>query len=195
MHGLVNRAIQCFLTDSYGLPEWTAIAAAAGLSHRNFEAMLVYDGSDTFAVLDAAAGRLSKTRAMLLEDLGTWLVSNPRVDRVRRLLRFGGDDFVEFLHSLDDLQGRVHLALPDLDMAALEVTDHGAGRFTLSVRFELPGFGLVFLGVLRAMADEYGALVFLEHSDEPGGEERIAVEVIETDFSEGRDFALAVVAE
>ena len=29
MHGLVNRAIQCFIRDTYGFPAWEEIARAA----------------------------------------------------------------------------------------------------------------------------------------------------------------------
>lgn len=191
MHGLVNRSIQCFLIDSYGAADWRAVAAAARLGHENFEAMLSYDTAETLAMLDAAADRLAKPQSELLEDLGTYLVSHPNVDSVRRLLRFGGEGFVDFLHSLDDLRGRVRLAVPDLDLPDLELTDHGGGRFTLAVSFDPPGFGHVFVGVLRAMADEYGALVFLEHQGARGSLENVAIEVIESRFAAGRDFALA----
>ncbi len=76
-------------------------------------------------------------------------------------------------------------------MPFLETADHGGGQFTLRLTFDPPGFGHVFVGILRAMADEYGALVFLEHRGATGGVETVAVEVIEMQFAAGRDFALA----
>jgi hypothetical protein len=192
MHGLINRSIQVFLTESCGAAEWRVIAAQAGLGFDNFVSMLSYDPALTFATLDAAETRLSKPRAMLLEDLGTWLVSNPRVARLRRLLRFGGTGFVEFLHSLDELPERGRLAVPDLDLPALELTDHGCGLFSLLVSHDVPGFGHVLVGILRAMADEYGALVCLEHRGATPGAEVVGIEVVETHFAAARDFSLAV---
>lgn len=191
MHGLINRSIQAFVTDSYGVGEWRAVVAAAGLGFDGFEAMLTYDPALTWAVLDALSARLAKPRPMLLEDLGTWLVSNPRVDRLRRLLRFGGTGFVEFLHSLDELPDRARLAVPDLALPTLELSDHGGRCFSLRIGPELPGFGHVLLGILRAMADEYGALVCLEHRGASRGGEVIEIEVVLADFAEGRDFVLA----
>ena len=191
MHGLINGSIQCFLTDTYGGAEWRAIAARAGIASDGFEAMLTYEASLTWAVLDAAAARLETPRAMLLEDLGTYLVSHPNVAALRRLLRFGGDSFVEFLHSLDELHDRARLAVPDLDLPVLELVDNGHTDFTLHVRYDMPGFGHVLIGILRAMADDYGALVCLDYRGARHGVETIGVEVIELAFASGRDFALA----
>ncbi len=75
------------------------------------------------------------------------------------MLRFGGVTFVDFLHSLEDLPDRGRLALPDLDLPELHITDHGPDFFTLKCRAELTGAGHVMVGLLRAMADDYGALV------------------------------------
>ena len=40
MHGLVNRAIQCFIRDSYGQTEWEAICRAAGADLGGVEYLL-----------------------------------------------------------------------------------------------------------------------------------------------------------
>jgi hypothetical protein len=49
----------------------------------------------------------------------------------------------------------------------------------------------VIVGLLRAMADDYGALVLLEHigADEEG--ETVSIHLLETRFSTGRRFDLA----
>lgn len=191
MHGLLNRAVQCFLTDTYGANKWRAVAEHAELDLSGFEAVLVYEDAVTDAVLGVACDKLSKTREQLLEDIGTYLVSHPNTEALRRLLRFGGENFVEFLHSLDDLPGRARLAVPDLDMPIFELRDHVEGRFQFVCRWHQTGFGYVMMGVLRAMADDYGALVLLEHEGVSGGEERISIQLLESEFAEGRRFDLA----
>jgi hypothetical protein len=192
MHGLINRSIQCFLRDTYGGEAWHAIAAKAGLGADGFEALLVYEAALTETVLEAACAQLSTTRDMLLEDLGIYLVSHPNVQGLRRLLRFGGAEFVDFLHSLDELHDRARLAVPDLDLPQLELRDHGAGAYSLAVTHPHAGFGHVMVGVLRAMADDYGALALLEHRGRQGGVETIAIELLDMRFAEGRHFELGL---
>ncbi|RMD91304.1 MAG: heme NO-binding protein [Alphaproteobacteria bacterium] len=191
MHGLINRSIQLFLGDTYGTEAWQAIVARAGLGIDSFEAMLTYPAEMTTRLLQAAAAHLGKAREQLLEDLGTYLVSHPRMEAVRRLLRYGGESFVDFLHSLDELPDRARLAVPDLEMPELELLCTGVQAYALEVRFERPGFGHVLQGVLRAMADDYGALVTLEHAGAGPGSERLIIEVLETAFAQGRGFELA----
>ncbi len=191
MHGLFNRAIQTFLRDTYGVAAWDAIAARAGIAADGFETMLLYDDAATEAVLAAASRHLSRAREELLEDLGNYLVSHPGLVRLRRLLRFGGVSYADFLHSLDELPARARLAVRDLDLPELELTEAGEGRFTLVSRGAFPGCGHVAVGVLRAMADDYGALVLLEHEGvDAGGEERIAIQLLDSRFAAARPFAL-----
>lgn len=191
MHGLINRSIQCFLRDTYGVPLWAAVARRAELGFDSFEAMLTYDMAQTEAVIAAAVHLLDRPRETLLEDLGTYLVSHPNVDALRRLLRFGGVTFVDFLHSLEDLPGRGRLALPDLELPTLVVTNHTAEYFTLRCWSPLPGIGHVFLGLLRAMADDYGALVLLEYQGFALGSEEVSIHLLESRFASGRRFELA----
>ncbi len=195
MHGLVNRSIQRFVQETYGQEFWTEICRDAELGFENFESMLIYDASQTAAVLAAACASLDRSCEGLLEDIGTFLVSHPDFDALRRLLRFGGDTFEEFLHSLDDLHDRANLALPELDFPNLELHDYSASSYCLQYSWGQRGFGTLVLGILRAMADDYGALVLLEHSTiqrEDGDIDRISINLLDADFTEGRDFALGV---
>jgi hypothetical protein len=199
MHGLVNRAIQCFVADMHGGAAWAAVARGAGLDGPGFEAMLTHDPALTRQVLAAAAQVLARPEAEVLEDLGTYIVSHPNVGALRRLLRFGGEGFVDFLHSLDDLRDRARLAVADLELPQLDLQDRAADRFSLRCMTGAPyrqddamvGFGHVMMGVLRGMADDYGALVVLDHAGAQAGCEVIEITLVERCFSTGRDFALA----
>lgn len=191
MHGLINRAIQCFYRDTYGPAAWGDLVRALDLEFSEFEPMLDYDNDITFQVLDQMANALEKERATVLEDIGTYLVSHPNVEALRRLLRFSGVTFLEFLHSLDDLPDRARLAVEDLILPGMELREHGSNRYTLHCTWDQPGFGHVMVGVLRTMADDYGALVFLDHMGAAHGVETIEVTVFESAFAEGRHFDLA----
>ena len=191
MHGLMNRAIQCFVRDTYGVGAWRDVASRAELGSHGFEAMLSYDDDVTWTVLGLVSKHLAKPEGAVLEDLGTYLVSHPNVEALRRLLRFGGVDFVDFLHSLDELPDRARLAVPDLALPPIEVEAQADDRFRLRCGSTRPGFGHVLMGVLRAMADDYGALALIEREDDPSGGEIIEVNLMLAGFTDGREFDLA----
>ncbi|MEM7655805.1 MAG: heme NO-binding domain-containing protein [Bacteroidota bacterium] len=193
----MNRAVERFARDTYGDAFWTSVADEAGLPFTTFEAMLPYERGITDRVVNALAHALGKRREEVLEDIGTYLVASPKTDALRRLLRFGGTDFVEFLNSLDELPARVRLAVPDMPMPHLELKEKEGETFSLLLR-PLPGteglFGPVFLGLLRAMADDYGALVFLDQNPGSNGEDVIDVSLLDIDFAEARAFELGAQA-
>ncbi|MBN2905804.1 MAG: heme NO-binding domain-containing protein [Rhodobacteraceae bacterium] len=191
MHGLINRAIQCFLRDTYGAELWADVARAAQVERGGFEAMLSYPDALTDKVLAVAAERVGVPRVMMLEDMGTYLVSDPGLEALRRLLRFGGETFLEFLYSLDDLPERTRLAVPDLHLPDLELAEDGVGAFVLQCRGGWPGLAFVLQGMLRAMADDYGALALIDTAE--GGEAgaTLSIRLLDARFHAGKSFSLA----
>ncbi len=192
MHGVINRSIQCFIQDTYGAASWGAVAARAELKVPGFEAMLTYDDALTDRVINAGTQVLGRTRETLLEDLGHYLVSHDTLTSLRRLLRFSGVNFSDFVNSLEELPDRGRLALPNLDMPELELTDHGQGQFTLHCTAPLQGVGFILVGLLRAMADDYGALVLLDHLGTEAGGEVISIQIADQSFNTARPFSLGL---
>ena len=192
MHGLINRAIQRFVTDSYGEAKWLAVTKRANLEFTEFEAMWIYKDAITSDVLSAVCDVLYRSDEELLEDIGTYLVSDPNIAAIRRLLRFGGLNFVEFLHSLDDLPDRARLAVSDLHLPRVELTENSQTSYSLRCYDDLYGWGYVFMGVLRAMSDDYGALAFLEHKGRDSDAEIVEISLLEQEFSADRGFDLGV---
>ncbi len=184
MHGLINRSLQSFLRNTYGPALWDCVASAAGVGPEGFETMLTYEDRVTDLVLDAASAELSKPRDVLLEDLGMYLVS---LEPLRRLLRFGGVEYVDFLQSLEELPDRARLAVADIGFPELELQARGDGQFALHCRSGHPGFRPVFAGVLRAMADDYGAFALVDMD----GDGEIRVEHLDGQYAAGRAFDLA----
>ena len=193
MHGLINRIIERFVRDTYGRDVWGGIMQQLDLGYTEFEPMLTYEYDVTQRLLDEIAKALDKPLPDVLEDIGTYLVSHPNVEAVRRLLRFSGENFVEFLHSLDDLPARAKLAVEDLHLPSLELREHGANFYSVAIGAapgNIAGFGHVVMGLLRTMADDYGALVFLDYKGQRDAMEIVEVRVLEAAFAEGRDFEL-----
>lgn len=194
MYGLINKAIEIFVTDTHGAARWQAVMAQADLGVTQFEAMLPYDAHVTDAVLQAMSVVLGRSSAHMLEDLGTFLVASPSLPAFRRLLRFGGVDYVDFLHSLEDMPDRVRLAIGDLHLPALDLIEQGGGLYHLHCHSGLQGYGHVMLGVVRAMADDYGVLAVLDLDTHSSGRDNITVQVVQDAFSTGNAFKLGWVS-
>jgi len=190
MHGLVNRALQGFVVTTYGRASWDEVRSQAGLPYADFEAMMCYDDVHTLHAFNAACHVLHKHPNALLEDIGTYLVTDVELEPLRRLLRFGGTTFLDFLHSLEELAERGRIAMPDLELPIMSLEEEDRASFRLRARWSLPGIGPILLGGLRAMADDYGALVFLRLSGIDGRDECLHIQLLDTQHSEGRRFDL-----
>ncbi len=55
MYGLINKALQAFLTENYGAALWSRVAHALGLGPEGFEAMLRYDDRLTEELIDTTS--------------------------------------------------------------------------------------------------------------------------------------------
>ena len=105
-------------------------------------------------------------------------------------MRFGGDTFEDFLHSLDDLPDRARLAVSDLILPEIQLVKNDESSFNLVCRGELPGWGYLMAGALRTMADDYGALALVEHGGADETAETVVITLLEHTYSEGRSFDL-----
>lgn len=182
MHGLINRSIEGFLRDVYGDGAWRDVAEAAKVDPRGFQTLCDSPDEVSQALIGQAAMRLDKPEAELLEDLGAWLAG---MESIRRLLRFSGRNFPEFLHRLEELPGRAHMVLPELGMPALNVTLEEGDWLVIALPEGAEGWGAVIAGLIRAMADDYGALGLILADGR-----RIRVQVPDDAFAEGRGFTL-----
>jgi hypothetical protein len=191
MHGLINRALENFLRDTYGNAVWCHIRSIAALPFDSFEPLRIYDPALTCQVVTAAAQVLARPAETILEDMGTFLVSHRSGERVRRLLRFGGVGFADFLNSLEELPARARLALPELALPEMRVEEGAGGEFALRLAEPFPGAGYVLMGLLRAMADDYGALALLEIGPSGGDHLVIGIQLLDEAHAEGRRFDLA----
>lgn len=194
MQGLFNRALENFLKQRHGPALWQRVVQRADLPFDSFEPLLRYDPALTNVLIGAACGELGQTRETMLEDMGTALVSHHDRDGLRRLLRFGGICFRDFLHSLEELPDWARMALPDLQLPDLFLEDRSGGHFTLRAAPLFPGAGFVLIGLLRAMADDYGVLVLLEMAAPVAGDDVISILVLDESHAEGRRFELAIAA-
>ncbi|MBE0454475.1 MAG: heme NO-binding domain-containing protein [Roseovarius sp.] len=191
MNGLINRAIEWFVRDNYGESLWIGVVEALALREAAFEPLMPCEPEITERLIGALAAQIGRASDELLEDLGTYLVSHPRTEAVRRLLRFSGVDFTDFLYSLDDLSDRARLVISDLALPEIRLFLEREGLYRIEVARGVQNglcFGPVLVGLIRAMADDYGALVMLDHRGVDARCELIEVRLLDAAFADGRAF-------
>ena len=198
MHGIICKAIETFLIAQHGMCRWRVIVRSAEIGIETFETVHNYDDEVAKRLLTSASRHLDITRVTLLEDMGTWICTHPPLEPVRRLFRFSGATFEEMLFALDEVHERGRMALPDLDLPVLSLIELGEGHYRVASTWGVPGTSAVLIGVLRAMADDYGTLAYLEfeRSAEVNGSwsEIISVRLLDERFSAPREFRLGGVA-
>lgn len=183
MIGLINKSIEGFLRQNYGDAVWVEIAMSANVDQHGFLDLSSSDGRITRKILMASARRLGKLPSEVIEDLGAWLV---RLEPVRRLLRFSGNSFHEFVTALDELPGRTRLVLPAMSVPSLSVKILDANTYLIG-HDEIPsGWVWGVSGVLRGMADDYGALVIINVCGN-----WVTLTVASSQHSRGRPFTLS----
>ncbi len=187
MDALLLRSLQGYVRDTFGAPLWQAVCRRAALTTETFEPMLRYDPGTADRVAQSAADILGRPVETIWEDMGTYLVTNPGHEGVRRLLRFGGASFADFLLSLEEMPGRARLAMPDLRFPEMTLGELGPDRFEIRCLSRIRGLPRVLVGILTAMADDYGTLCVIEAAEES----RISVRILDSMHAEGRRFDLA----
>lgn len=188
MDALMLRSLQSYVQDTFGVTEWQEVCRRAGLSIDTFEPMLRYDPGTADRIAQVVATVLGRSVDTIWEDMGTYLVTCPDREGVRRLLRFGGASYTDFLHSLEELPGRARLAMPHLQAPELVLDEVGPDRFELRCQSQLGGLQRVLVGLLTAMADDYGALCLIE----PGEDGCTSITVLDRRHATARQFDLAL---
>lgn len=188
MDALLLRSLQNYVLETFGPAKWQEVCLIADHPSLTFEPMLRYEPGLADRVADMVSRVLGRPVEAMWEDVGTYLVTNPDREGIRRLLRFGGVSFSDFLHSLEELPARAKLALPDLDPPEVLLDEIGPDRFELRCRSHIRGIQRVVIGVVTAMADDYGALCLID----TGVEDCITIRVLDSRHARARAFDFAM---
>jgi hypothetical protein len=195
---MICKTLELFLRSRRGDAAWTEIRKAAGLREPQLDPMRTYPDESIHALLLAAEDRLRLPVHALLDDVGTWICTHPPLEAVRRLIRFSGPTFVDLLWSLEELPDRARLAVPDLQLPLCRVRETALGCYDVEVEWDRAYTGAVLGGILRAMADDHGTLVYIDWAGRTEADGRI-IETLEIALHDmrhaaPREFAFGVTA-
>lgn len=189
MHGLMITAVRRFVLTAYGKGVWGRLCAEVGVSADRFQPIFPCEPAVLERMMKGLEAELKAPRSVIMDDLGTSVVTEWQA--VRRLLRFGGDTFMDFLYSLEDLPDRARLAMPELTVPDLSLQDAPGTGLELAITAPVKDLGFALSGLLRAMADDYGTLVTIDHKGRRDGVEYLFLTVHDTAFMPGNKFVLS----
>lgn len=151
MYGLVNRAIQEFVSTNYGTPTWDVIKRTAKVEAVDFHGMEEYPDCVTFALVGAASQELKMPAEQVLEAFGEYWVLYTAKEGYGDLLKMSGADFVAFLQNLDLLHARIGRAYPSLKPPAFQCSDITDRSLLLHYRSERDGLVPLVLGLIKGL--------------------------------------------
>lgn len=177
MHWLIRRSVETFLRDIYGDVIWQSL-------WRSSDSVADFWSNEWHGrnMIADAARHLHKPMEDLLDDLGAWIA---RQEHTRRLLRFSGRSFGEFLENLELLPDRVHMVVPDLDIPPMQIISTGDDFLQIALDEGHEEWVFVVAGLIRVMADDYGVLGLFYVQDG-----MVCVRVCDGSFGVKRSFKL-----
>lgn len=194
MHGMICKSLEAFLSTTHGPLVWKQVRQAAELPFDRFETMLSYPDAQFDAAQGAAAAHLNQDRIHLMEDIGTWICTHPPLEPVRRLFRFTGTTFQDLLLSIDEIDARGRMAVPDLGLPNYHLNQLTSSAYEVSSNWCVPGASGLLTGALRALADEYGALAMLDVGPavrlDEGWSETVTIQLVQEAFYPVEAFSL-----
>ncbi len=182
MNGLINRSFELFVRESYGERVWERLARQARVDSRGFLLLQNSPDSVTLLLLAEASKILRKPADELVEDLGGWLT---RREPIRRLLRFSGRDFPEFIEAVSEFPDRALMLISNLEIPRIKVTTHSRSLYQVEIDSDTGILTMMLAGVLRGMADDYGALAVIQIEGTA-----LRVDIALSEYSATRPFAL-----
>lgn len=159
MNGLINRSFELFVREGHGDRVWERLARQAKVDPRGFLLLQHFPDSMTHALFAEAAKIFRKPADELAEDLGGWLT---RREPIRRLLRFSGRDFPEFIESVSEFPDRASMLIKSLKIPRIQVMAHSRSLYHVEIDSDTGILTMLMAGVLRGMADDYGALAVIQ---------------------------------
>ena len=148
MLGIINKALPILRLRYFGArTTGTRCAPPRHYPPTNTSPCWSIQTKKTEVLIEAICLASGRTRDDMLEDFGNYVVSQHSSPAVRKLLRLGGETFVDFLYSLEQLHTRGAVLVPDLDLPNLRLEVAGDNQYILHCTEHKPGFGAVLQGI------------------------------------------------
>lgn len=151
MYGLVNKAVQGFVTSSFGQETWERIRQEAGVKEVAFVGMNPYPDEVTYNLVGAGSKVLGLPADKILEAFGIYYMTFSAQEGYGPMLRMMGDNLPEFLHNLNPMHERLKVTFPKLKPPRITVTDETPDSLHLHYFSDRPALAPFVIGLLKGL--------------------------------------------
>ncbi len=162
MYGIVNKAIESLVIESFGVEKWEKIKEASDVEVDFFISNEPYDDDITYSLAIAVAKEMNITVGDVLVAFGEYWVLKTGKEKYGNLMEAGGSNLREFLINLPAFHNRIMLIYPKLTPPEFKVShleDRSLQLHYFSKRVGLKDF---VTGLLQGLGKLYKTEVHLE---------------------------------
>ena len=123
MYGIVNKAIESLVIESFGEAKWHAIKESSGVDVDFFISNEPYDDSITYLLAIAVSEETGLSIADVFTAFGEYWVLKIGKEKYGSLLEAGGNNLKEFLLNLPAFHNRIMLMYPKLTPPEFQVSN------------------------------------------------------------------------
>ncbi|NUM81187.1 heme NO-binding domain-containing protein [bacterium] len=153
MYGMVNNAIETWLTEKYGAVRWQLIKEHSKIEIGKFENMAQYPDGDSVALLLSASSILNKDLTMILEEVGEYWIEYALRSEYAVILKSvaAGKTFTQVLESLDRLHVRVGKSFVNLQPPSFWCSEQTANTVILHYSSKRDGLSHFVIGLVKGL--------------------------------------------
>jgi hypothetical protein len=155
MYGIVNKAIEDLVTETFGPEQWDAVKEKSGVDVDYFLSNEPYDDEITYKLAGAAAEVLGITVGQVLQAFGEWWVLKTGKEKYGGLMEAGGSNLREFLFNLPMFHNRIMLMYPRLTPPEFRVSDATENSIHVHYHSKREGLQEFVRGLLSGLAKMY----------------------------------------
>ncbi|MFD1293700.1 heme NO-binding domain-containing protein [Lutibacter holmesii] len=162
MYGIVNKAIQDLVTETFGEDKWEAVKEKSGVDVDFFLSNEPYEDSITYELVGAASEVLGISAGDVLQAFGEWWVLKTGKEKYGGLMESGGNNLKEFLVNLPLFHNRIMLMYPKLTPPEFKVSDIEESSIHVHYHSEREGLQEFVRGLMSGLGKMYEVDVNVE---------------------------------
>lgn len=151
MYGLLNQALQAYVTDTFGVAKWQEIAPGLGA----FDKLSPYPDDLTVNLVTRTAAVLHTTPDAVLAAFGEYWVKYTDEQGYKLLFDIAGPSLKHFLMSLNALHDRVQQSFPKLKPPTFKTEEFDSNTLILRYFSDRQGLCPIVPGILRGLSKRF----------------------------------------
>lgn len=162
MYGLIHKALQDMVLESYGEEKWGEILRVAGASDDDFVTMKSYSDDVSYGLVGAASEVLGAPAEDCLESFGYYWLIKAAPTSYEGLLGAIGDDVYEFLGSVNNLHDRITTTFVDYKPPSFKAEFLENKRVKWHYQSTRIGLTPFVKGLIKAIAERFEIEITIE---------------------------------